>query len=475
MMADSYITEYLELPKTIQLPVDTEINNELIKTLIEIHDNNLERYKILQGYYEGKAKIQDRTKDSHKSNNKLTLDYPSYIVDILLGMFVGKPITYTTDEKNEEILTEINSIYDYNDEQDENTELAKLMGIKGKAYEIVYLDEENNLRFNEVDPENIIFVYDDNINPSPLMALYIRDLISLENLTSDEPLKAVTVYTPSTVYEFEQEGSDYKLIEDYMNVFQDVNVIEFLNNDEGIGDFERVLTLIDEMNLLQSDTANDFEEFTNAILILYGMLNADNDDVQQLIEDGVLLADKIENGSQGAEWLIKDINDTALKNYKDGLDNLIHKFAKVPNMSDESFAGNVSGESMKYKLFATDQIISQKQRKFKTALVRRLELIFNLLNLKTVSDEEKGADYKVIEIHFNDNKPFNELDNVRMVKELLSTGASKSHAFSRLRGLENVQAELDRQAEEASAYSDIFKEVDDEELQGFAEEQSETD
>ena len=474
-MADSYITEYLKLPKTIQLPVDTEINNELIKTLIEIHDNNLERYKILQGYYEGKAKIQDRTKDSHKSNNKLTLDYPSYIVDILLGMFVGKPITYTTDEKNEEILTEINSIYDYNDEQDENTELAKLMGVKGRAYEIVYLDEENNLRFNEVDPENIIFVYDDNINPSPLMALYIRDLISLENLTSDEPLKAVTVYTPSTVYEFEQEGSDYKLIEDYMNVFQDVNVIEFLNNDEGIGDFERVLTLIDEMNLLQSDTANDFEEFTNAILILYGMLNADNDDVQQLIEDGVLLADKIENGSQGAEWLIKDINDTALKNYKDGLDNLIHKFAKVPNMSDESFAGNVSGESMKYKLFATDQIISQKQRKFKTALVRRLELIFNLLNLKTVSDEEKGADYKVIEIHFNDNKPFNELDNVRMVKELLSTGASKSHAFSRLRGLENVQAELDRQAEEASAYSDIFKEVDDEELQGFAEEQSETD
>ncbi len=473
-MADSYITEYLELPKTIQLPVDTEINNELIKTLIEIHDNNLERYKILQGYYEGKAKIQDRTKDSHKSNNKLTLDYPSYIVDILLGMFVGKPISYTTDKKNEETLTEINSIYDYNDEQDENTELAKLMGIKGRAYEIVYLDEENNLRFNEVDPENIIFVYDDNINPSPLMALYIRDLISLENLTSDEPLKAVTVYTPSTVYEFEQEGSDYKLIEEYMNVFQDVNVIEFLNNDEGIGDFERVLTLIDEMNLLQSDTANDFEEFTNAILILYGMLNADNDDVQQLIEDGVLLADKIENGSQGAEWLIKDINDTALKNYKDGLDNLIHKFAKVPNMSDESFAGNVSGESMKYKLFATDQIISQKQRKFKTALVRRLELIFNLLNLKTVSDEEKGADYKVIEIHFNDNKPFNELDNVRMVKELLSTGASKSHAFSKLRGLENVQAELDRQAEEASAYSDIFGGEDDE-LQGFAEVQSETD
>ena len=129
---------------------------------------------------------------------------------------------------------------------------------------------------------------------------------------------------------------------------------------------------------------------------------------------------------------------------------------------------------MKYKLFATDQIISQKQRKFKTALVRRLELIFNLLNLKTVSDEEKGADYKVIEIHFNDKKPFSELDNVRMVKELLSTGASKSHAFSKLRGLENVQAELDRQAEEASAYSDIFGGEDDE-LQGFAEVQSETD
>lgn len=157
---ESYITEYMELPKTINLPLKTEINPELIKKLIKISENNTERYNILQEYYEGKAKINERSKDEYKANNKLSLDYPSYIVDLLLGMFVGKPISYTAAEENKDVMAAIQEVFDMNDEQDENTEIAKMAGIKGRAYEIVYLDEEGQIKFNEVEPENIVMVYD---------------------------------------------------------------------------------------------------------------------------------------------------------------------------------------------------------------------------------------------------------------------------------------------------------------------------
>lgn len=455
---DSNITEHFELPKTVYLPQDTEVTEDLIKALVKMKEKDAERYTVLQAYYEGKSKITERQKDSHKANNKLALDYPSYIVDVLLGMFVGKPISYTVAEENKEIMEAIQDVFDLNDEQDENTELAKMCGIKGRGYEIIYLDEEGSVRFNEVEPENVVMVYDNRIKPEPLFCLYIRDYVTVDNLEADKKDKTVTLYTKDIVKEYLMAGDNLSLLEESANHFGEIPVVEFLNNDEGIGDFERTLSLIDALNLAQSDTANDFQEFTDALLVLFGMPQTDSDDVNQMMEDRVLLLDKAGDSGQGAQWLIKEINDTALENYKNRLDADIHKFAKVPNMSDENFAGNVSGESMKYKLFATDQIISQKQRKFKTALQKRLKLILAILNIKGSAD----FDYRDISLVFNDNKPYNELDNINTVKSALDAGLSKTYAYSKLRDMDDIQEELERQAQEVDAYAESFKrELDD--------------
>ena len=221
-----------------------------------------------------------------------------------------------------------------------------------------------------------------------------------------------------------------------------------------------MISLIDALNLAQSDTSNDFEEFTDALLVLAGMPQADSDDVSRMIDDRVLLLDKSGGAGQSAEWLIKNINDTALENYKNRLDADIHKFAKVPNMNDEHFAGNVSGEAMKYKLFATDQIIAQKQRKFKSALQQRIKLILSIVNIKGAKD----FDYRDISIVFNDNKPYNELDNITTVQAALNAGLSKTYAYSKLRDIDDVAEEIDRQEQEKDAYADFFKREADSDL-----------
>ena len=447
---ENFITEYLKLPKRICLPEDTEITEELLKKILKIHDEDIGRYKILQGYYEGKAKIFERTKDKNKSNNKLVLDYPSYIIDVLLGLFVGKPISYTVKEENREKFKVIQDTLDLNNEQDENTEVAKMCGIKGRGYEIVYVDEESNIRFNEVNPENIVLVYDDKIIPKPIFAIYQAELTDVDNLGKESKDRKIIIYKKDIIQEFAKVKGDLHLLNEYPNPFGEVPVIEFLNNNEGIGDFERVLSLIDAINLSQSDTANDFEEFTNAILVLYGILDTDNEDIRQLIEDRVLLLDE---SGQNAQWLIKEINDAALENYKNRLDRDIHKFAKVPNMNDENFAGNVSGESMKYKLFATNQIIAQKQRKFKTALEARFRLIINGLKIKSGLD----LDYRDISIVFNENTPFNELDNINTVKAALDTGLSKQYALGKLRDIDDISEELKREEDERDIYAEEFE------------------
>lgn len=458
---ESYINGYFEPTKEFYLPAETEITNELVTKLIKLHEEDCERYITLEDYYRGKAKIYDRSKEDYKANNKLALDYPSYIVDILLGLFVGKPISYTVADENKEMMEGLQEVFDLNDEQDENAEIAKICGIKGRGYEIVYLDEEGGVRFNEVQPENIVMVYDNHIKPEPLFCIYIREDADAESIGKESKNKLVTLYTKDTIKEMRLEGSDLKLIEENANLFGAIPVVEFKNNNEAIGDFERVLSLIDALNLAQSDTANDFEEFTDALLVLAGMPQADSDDVNRMIEDKVLLLDKSGGAGQSAEWLIKDINDTALENYKNRLDADIHKFAKVPNMNDEHFAGNVSGEAMKYKLFATDQIIAQKQRKFKSALQDRIKLILSIAKIKTAKD----FDYRDISIVFNDNKPYNELDNIATVKAALDAGLSKTYAYGKLRDIDDVAEELERQEQEKDAYAEEFMQGADKDLE----------
>ena len=111
---------------------------------------------------------------------------------------------------------------------------------------------------------------------------------------------------------------------------------------------------------------------------------------------------------------------------------------------------------MKYKLFATDQIIAQKQRKFKTALQKRIRLILKILNLKGASD----FDYRDISVVFNDNKPYNELDNINTVKRALDAGLSKTYAYAKLRDIDDVAEEIERQAQEKEedyqTYADSF-------------------
>lgn len=444
----SYINEYLELPEPIHLSEDTEITPDLIKVLIDHHSKSLHRYEVLQNYYKGKTIIFDRKKDEHKANNKLVFDYAGYIIDVLQGLFVGKPISYTPAEGAEKYMEEMQKILDANDEQDENTELAKMMGINGRGYEIVYVNEDKEICFNEIKPQNMIFVYDNKIKPEPLFAVYLPDA----DTVGENKKQFIYAYTKKENIVYSTENGGMVEIERTPNIFGEVPVIEFMNNDEGIGDYERVLTLIDEVNVLQSDTSNDFEESTDAILLLYGMLNADADDIERIKKDRILLLDSM--SGQSAGWLTKEINDTALQSYKKTLDEAIHKFAKVPNLSDENFAGNISGEAMKFKLFATNQIIAQKQRKFKTALTQRLYLITKVMQLKA----QTTGDYKDIQVNFNENTPYNELDNANLVKVLIDAGASRQLAFSKLRGVDDVSRELelqDKQKEPESTYFDM--------------------
>jgi len=378
-----------------------EISVKEIKEHIEKH--NTERFLKLMDYYKSDHHgIMHRPIiDHNKPDNRVVNNFPGYIVDVNLGYFLGKPVTYNS--LNEEFIKVLDDIFKYNDEQDENIELAKAAGMKGTAFELLYFDDDAQLRFGVIDPENMIMVYDNSIIPEPLYA--IRYWYENEG----KSLKAELYTADKIVFYESSSGGTLIEIEEMDHPFQDVPVIEFLNNDEGLGDFERVLTLIDAYDFSQSDTANDFEYFADAYLKIKNMGATDQETIDSMKRNRAILL----HGDGDADWLIKNQDYSGTEAYKNRLVDDIHKFSKTANLTDEKFAGNLSGVALQYKLWGMEQNTAQKERKFKRGIQRRIELICNYLS--TIGTQ---YDWRDINIQFTRNIPENIGEIVGITRDL---------------------------------------------------------
>lgn len=370
----------------------------------------------LKAYYLGQHVILNKPQRSNNApNNKVVANYCEYITDMSTGFFMGKPIAYASASKNEEEVKALQDIFKYNDEAAHNLRLAEEASITGAAYEVLYMDEDAQIRFSAIPSEELMMVYDASLEEKVLCAIRLFRVYDPSGATYQD---YADVYDKQNVtHYYYNSGQLVQIAEPELHYFDDVPVIEYLNNREERGDFEGVITLVDAYNKAQSLTLDDMEDFTDAYLVLKGMGGTTGDDVAELRRNKVLSLD--EGG--GAEWLIKNLNDTYIENIKTRLQKDIHKFSSVPDMSDEAFAGNATGVAIKYKLIGLEQVRSRKERGFKKGLQRRIELIAGMLKIKGSAD----IDFRDIEITFTANLPANDVEQANIVKTLYGLVSQK--------------------------------------------------
>ena len=437
--------------RKIRIDKDTMINSSVVKWIIDKHQSEKSRISELRRYYNNNnSSIMNREyNDPNKPSNRLAHPFASYITNMAVGYFLGNPIAYNSE--NKDLLQRLNDVFKYNDEADNNTTLAKYSSIGGYAVELLYIDEDSKPRFTPLPGDEVAIVYDNTLEEKILCAIrYFEE----EIVGEDKTKTIINVYTTDTIQVYEFIDDEMKLIEEQPHYFQGVPVAVYLNNDEMYGDFEKVKSLIDAYDQAQSDTANDFEYFTNALLVISGILVEDEN--LNFKDNRVLNF----TGSEGkAEYLIKNINDSALENFKNRLVEDIHKFSQIPSLTDEQFAGNVSGEAMKYKLMGLENIIGVKEAKFKKGLMRRIELLCNFLNVAT-NDLMLYTDIQPV---FTRNKPQNDTELANMVKGLYGI-VSDETLLSILPFIENSKDEIERrnsEKENTLDYQDLGVDIDE--------------
>ena len=342
-----------------------------------------------------------------------------------------KSIKITSED--EKVNNYVEMLDQYNDQDDNNSELSKLCDIFGKGYEMYYTDDEANICITYVSPMDAFMIYDDSVLERP--RYFVRTYMDSDNVlhgsvSDDEKVRYFVLKGKIQFEDYEKEHG-----------FAGVPATEYRENKEEIGIFEPVLTMIDAYNKAISEKANDVDYFADAYMKVLGA-KLDEEGIKEIRSNRIInFPGNYDRSGLEVDFLQKPNGDTTQENLIDRLEKLIFQISMVANISDENF-GTSSGIALKYKLQAMSNLAKTKERKFTSGMNRRYKLIFSHPRSGMKSD-----DWVKLHYQFTPNFPANLLDESQIAGNLAGITSRKTQ-LKVLSVVDNVDEEMQRIEEE---------------------------
>ena len=429
--------------------MDEVIDEDFITKIV--NKFNLEmvgHYQMLDRYYEVKNDgIAKRFMNGKKPDNKLFHGFARYITNMATSYFVGRPIEYLIEDEEykKELLPYLDDAYNF------DYEISKEASKKGIAYELLYITEKSELRSRQYGAEEIIPIY--SASPDEFLNGFIK-LSAIYNLDGYLKKERAAVYDKTDIYEFERStGSGrFSLVDIRKHYLNDVPLIVYWNTQEMNSDYEGVISLIDAYDRAESNTANDMDYFTDAYLLIKGaeggLVDEEGEDILLSDSDEALKNKRImyldEKGD--AKFLEKDGDNSSIEEFKNRVFKDIFFVSQVPALTDESFAGDLSGIAIKYKLIGLEQLAIMKENRMRLAKAKKISMITDWINWK------KSKNYNASTVKQKYTRNFTE-----NVSEIIDN-------VTKLTGVVSKRTQLDMLPKEIIADTNKELETIDEEL-----------
>lgn len=427
-----YERERAVIDRVIRIETDEsgefELNRELITNLLLKHQALIKDYEELYKEYMSKPPILAETpKPVGKPDNRAVVSHGRYQVDAFDGFFIGLPVSIDT-QGDQALSEQVKSFMRYTDMAEEDAQLAKIASIFGHGYELMYQDEEAQTNITYVSPIDGFIVYDDSIRQRRVLSVYIYD--------QDH----ISIQDDSYIYYFDNgENGWTEREEDRLpNPFGEVSMYEFSQNEERVGLFEPVMSLINLNNKVLSEKANEVDYFSDSYMKIIGM-RIDEETIENIRDNRIINGYGFdETMNPDVEFLERPSADETQEHLLDRLDQLIYKIAGVADITKDTF-GQGSGYAREMKLQDMSNKALTKERRFERAMGIRWRLFFK------VNGNEN--DYLRLSFNFKRNLPRDTSTEADVAQRLRGL-VSDTTLLGTLSLVKDVDEEKDRLKEE---------------------------
>lgn len=455
------------------------INEQLLRKIIEKHISNSEYNKSLYKRYmaldkevpifnrQPRFKMEEVDgKQPKQINNRINNDFFGEIIDFKVGYFAGKPIAYSysdTEESeedtggNEAVEEAKKTLSDFvtrNNMYDVDMEVTKHASIYGYAGRLLYHDTEGYERVMAIAGYETIILSSRGITEPEYAVRYYPT----EDINGSE-YWVVEFYDDKNIYRYEGQISGLKLIETKPNLYGYCPLQGVPNNNELIGDAEKVLAEIDAYDRVVSDSSNQIEGQVHSKEV-YENVNISPEEIAMGNYTGAL---KFYSGAAGGRIykLESNINDGFVEHHLARLEKNIYRFSKTPNLNDEAF-GNASGVALKFKLTSLETKCGMFQAKMMSAGVYMFKLLAHAWGVRgtTVDPLQCVMDFKR-------NFPLDIESEARAAQALIGAGLPKEIAYaiaiSSIDDIDYVMALIEEEQNSIPSLMDNFAEDEEEE------------
>ena len=383
---------------------------KVLADAFDVHLRNAVEIKYLQEYERGVQPIQNRIKEVRPEiNNKIVENHAAEITAFKVGYVFGSPITFvqrasvdvdgSTGEVDDKKLAILNEMMFEEGKAAQDQVLGKDISVCGVGYRIVLpkkvKDGVSAFSILRLNPNNAFVVKFNDI--------FKKTALGVSYVTLKDDSVRVGAYTDKEY--FELEGKDFaslKVVSTAKNMVGIVPIIEYKNDDERMGCFERVVSLLDALNEATSDRLNGLSQFVQSILWMNNC-EIDSEQMEQL-KDKLGLLTKSEPGNPASvEYLTATLDQAQTQTLVDYLYEQILQIAGVPGR-EQSTGGNTGQAIMLsngWQIAEThargvEQTFTQSEREM-------LKVVLRILSLTETSEvaELKLSD---IDVKFSRNR-----------------------------------------------------------------------
>ena len=335
---------------------------DVLEKALATHNRNRAEIIFLQDYERGIQPVLDRTKVYNDHiNNKIVVNLANEIVTFKTSAFAGEPIQYVsraagirereTDEPIPDKVARVNSMMLAEGKQTKDLKLAHEMFTCGVGYRLVFHDSGRNgndwmdeapFEMYIPDSRNTFIVRRSDVTKRVLMGV---TYVYLDPPHSDVEY---TVYTPNVTYTIKgiagtvNNDHGLKITDRKQHNFGLVSLIEYPCNPDYMGAFEPVITMLDAINLTQSNRLDGIEQFIQELMVFDGV-DISREDFLELKDLGAIKLPPTQNASGGKKlyYLNEQLDQSQTQTLVNDMEKTIREIVGMPSQGD----GNSSDSS----------------------------------------------------------------------------------------------------------------------------------
>lgn len=271
----------------------------VLQKAVSVLNCNRPIIRYLHRYYRGDQPILYRQKTVRPEiNNKTVENHALEIVRFKTSQTYGEPIQYVSRKTDQAINDAVDRLNDYMRDahkQARDIELGTWQSSVGTAYKAVLKAKGNcpvPFRLNVLSPMNTIMVYSGHDG---------RDMLSIQQLKDEQDQQYFQCFS-DTEYFTVKNG---RITDSGLNGFGGIPIAEYPNNPDRLSDVEIVITMLDQINKMQSDRMNGIEQFVQAFMLFKNCeINKD-----QFVEMCQLGAIQVKDSGQGVQSDVKIMSE----------------------------------------------------------------------------------------------------------------------------------------------------------------------